>query len=98
MQRLYGARGLAPSSCSSSSASGYSDQVTKYADELGMMPMPYDPVGAAEGVNDVAKRFITSVSKVPGTAAEAPTNWRLVGVLTVILILVTSLAVLIWWP
>ncbi|WP_338480829.1 restriction endonuclease [Rhodococcus sp. DN22] len=96
VQKLYGARGTGTEQLFLFSASGYSDQAIKYADQVGMMLMTYDPAGVAEGVNDVAKRFLASTSKVPASAAEAPTNWRLVAVLTVILILVTSGTVLLW--
>lgn len=97
VQRLMGARANGTQSLFFFAASGYSDQAVKYADEVGMMLMTYDPIGAVEGVNQPAKQFLATVSALPATTSS-PTNWRLVGILVVVLIVVTSVTILLWWP
>lgn len=97
VQRLMGARANGTQLLFFFAASGYSDQAVKYADEVGMMLMTYDPLGAVEGVNQPAKQFLATVSALPA-ATSSPTNWRLVGILVVVLIVVTSVTVLLWWP
>lgn len=97
IQNLYGARGTGLQQLFFFSASGYSDQAIEYANQVNILLMTYDPVGAVEGVNQPAKQFLATVSALPATAT-APTNWRLTGVLVVILIVVTSVTILLWWP
>lgn len=97
VQRLMGARGNGTQQLFFFAASGYSDQAVKYADEVGMMLMTYDPLGAVEGVNQPAKQFLATVGAVPATST-VPTDWRLIGVLVFILIVVTSVTILLWWP
>lgn len=97
VQNLYGARGAGTEQLLFFSASGYSDQAIAYADQLGIMLMTYDPLGAVEGVNPAARRFLAAVGEVPASV-EAPTDWRLVSTLTVVLIVVLSAAILLSWP
>lgn len=97
IQNLYGARGAGTQQLFFFSASGYSDQAVEYANQVNILLMTYDPLGAVEGVNQPAKQFLATVSRVPATATMQ-TDWRLVGVLVFILIVVTSVAILLWWP
>lgn len=97
VQNLYGARGTGIQQLFFFSAAGYSQQAITYADEVGVLLMTYDPLGAVEGVNQVAKQFLLDVANVPATV-EAPTDWRLVSMLTAVLIVVLSLAILLWFP
>ncbi|WP_139319467.1 restriction endonuclease [Gordonia sp. CNJ-863] len=97
VQNLYGARGAGTEQLLFFSASGYSDQATTYADQVGILLMTYDPLGAVEGVNPAARRFLAAVVAEPATL-EAPTDWRLVSILTAVLILVISAAILLSWP
>lgn len=97
VQNLVGARGNGTQQLIFFSASGYSQQAINYADEMHVLLMTYDPLGEVEGVNQAAKRFLASVSKVPATV-DTPTDWKLVSILTAILIVVLSAAILLWWP
>ena len=97
IQNLYGARGAGTEQLFFFSASGYSDQAIEYADQVGIMLMTYDPLGAVEGVNQAARQFLAAVGEVPA-ALSPPTNWRLVSVLTAILIVVLSATILLLWP
>ena len=62
-----------------------------------MMLMTYDPLGAVEGANQTARQFLATVSRVP-VNATMPTDWRRIGVMVFVLIVVTSVIVLLWWP
>lgn len=94
-QRLVGARGTGSEQLFFFSANGYSAQAIEYADEVGMALFTYDPVGAAEPVNPAARRVSENAGlQVP----PPPTDWKLVAVLTVVLIVVLSATVLLWWP
>lgn len=97
VQNLYGARGAGTEQLFFFSASGYSDQAITYADQVGIMLMTYDPLGAVEGVNQAAKQFLVDVAKSPATV-QAPTDWMLVSVLTAVLVVVLSATILLWWP
>ena len=97
VQNLYGARGAGTEQLFFFSASGYSDQAITYADQVGILLMTYDPLGEVEGVNQAAKRFLADVSVLPATV-EPPTDWKLVSILTAILIVVLSVTILLWWP
>ena len=97
VQNLYGARGAGTQQLFFFSASGYSDQAIEYADQVGIMLMTYDPLGAVEGVNQAALRFLAAVSEVPA-ATPPPPDWKLVSVLTAVLIVVLSATILLWWP
>lgn len=93
-QRLVGARGNGTEQLFFFSASGYSAQAIEYADQVGMALFTYDPVGAAEPVNPAASRVMESAGKqVP----PPPTDWKLLAVLTAILIVVLSVTILLWW-
>lgn len=50
IQRLFGARAIRSQQLFFFSASGFSDQAIKYADQVDVMLMTYDPLGAVEGV------------------------------------------------
>lgn len=97
VQNLYGARGAGTEQLFLFSASGYSDQAITYADQVGILLMTYDPLGAVEGVNQGAKLFLADVTKSSATV-KTPTDWKLVSVLTVVLIVVLSPTILLWWP
>ena len=97
VQNLYGARGTGSHQLFFFSASGYSDQAVQYADQVDVCLMTYDPLGAVEPANAAARRFLTSVDTVPAPAG-APTDWKLVSILTAILIVVCSVTVLLWLP
>lgn len=51
--------------------------------------MTYDPLGAVEGVNQPANQFLATVTTVPTTYSPS-TDWRLVGIVVFILIVVTT--------
>ncbi|GAA1053909.1 restriction endonuclease [Dietzia natronolimnaea] len=94
-QKLVGARGTGTEQLFFFSASGYSAQAIEYADQVGMALYTYDPVGAAEAVNPAARRVLERAgAEVP----PPPTDWKLVALLTVVLIVVLSGTVLLWWP
>lgn len=95
VQNLYDARGAGTQQLFFFSASGYSDQAVKYADQVSVMLMTYDPLGAVEGVNQSAKRYLAALGDLPASTTE-PIDWRLVSILVVVLIVVTSVAVLLW--
>lgn len=97
IQNLYGARGAGTQQLFFLSASGYSDQAIEYANQVNILLMTYDPLGAVEGANQPAKQFLATVSALPA-ASTASANWRLVGILVVVLIVVTSVTILLWWP
>lgn len=97
VQNLVGARGNGTQQLFFFSASGYSQQAITYADEMQVLLMTYDPLGEVKGVNQAAKTFLAGVSKAPATV-EATTDWRLVAVLTAVLIVVLSVTILLWWP
>lgn len=94
-QRLVGARGNGTEQLFFFSASGYSAQAIEYADQVGMALFTYDPVGAAEPVNPAARRVLESAGE---QVVPPPTDWKLVAVLTVVLIVVLSVTILLWWP
>ena len=97
IQNLVGARGNGTQQLIFFSASGYSQQAIAYANEMNVLLMTYDPLGEVEGVNQAAKTFLAGVSKVPASV-EAPSDWKLVSILTAVLIVVLSAAILLWWP
>lgn len=95
LNQLYGARGTGTEQLIFFSASGYSAQAIEYADQVGIALFTYDPVGAAEAVNPAARRVLASA----GARVLPPsTDWKLVAVLTAILIVVLSGTILLWWP
>lgn len=93
-QRLVGARGNGSERLFFFSASGYSAQAVEYADQVGIALFTYDPLGAAEAVNSEASRMLSGAIKAP---LPPPTDWRLVAILTAVLIAVLSAAILLWW-
>ena len=97
VQNHYGARGAGTELLFFFSASGYSDQAVQYADQVGILFMTYDPLGAVEGANSAARRFLPTAGEGPAIV-EAPMDWRLVSILTVVLIVVLSATILLWWP
>lgn len=97
VQNLYGARGAGTQQLFFFSASGYSDQAVEYANQVNILLMTYDPLGAVEGVNQAAKRFLETDAKSPATV-QTPTDWKLVSVLTAVLIVVLSVTIVLWWP
>ncbi|MFI8696761.1 restriction endonuclease [Dietzia maris] len=94
-QKLVGARGTGTEQLFFFSASGYSAQAIEYADQVGMALFTYDPVGAAEAVNPAARRVLESVGQ---QVVPPPTDWKLVAVLTAVLIVLLSVTILLWWP
>ncbi|MEI4745879.1 restriction endonuclease [Rhodococcus erythropolis] len=58
IQNLYGARGMGDELLFFFSASGYSDQAVVYADQVGISLFTYDPIGAVEAANKVARDFL----------------------------------------
>ncbi|NDZ93342.1 restriction endonuclease [Streptomyces sp. SID6673] len=97
VQNLYGARGAGTEQLFFFSASGYSDQAITYADQVGILLVTYDPLGAVEGVNQAARRFLADMAESPATV-QTPTDWKLVSLLTAVLIVVLSVTILLWWP
>lgn len=94
-QRLVGARGNGTEQLFFFSASGYSAQAIEYADQVGMALFTYDPVGAVEAVNPAARRVLESAGQ---QVVPPPTDWKLVAVLTAVLIVLLSVTILLWWP
>lgn len=98
IQQLHGARGNGSEQLYFFSASGYSDQAVAYADEVGVLLMIYDPLGEVTGANTAAQQYLETVVQGQVRTDDESTDWRLVSILTAVLVVLTSVTVLLWWP